>query len=118
MDGSSTERAHLVRKADGYWWPAASKEETFCERVQWDTGSFTGVDGLGEETLEGSVGASFGGWSTLGGGTTLGDGTTLGGVDAVGCDGVVGSLDGGVITVVVVQLLKRSRSLEMANSCL
>ena len=41
----------------------------------------------------------------------------LSGFDAVGGDRVVGLLAGGASAVVVVQFLKRSRSLEMANSC-
>ena len=71
MDGSRTERAHSVRKADGYWRPAADMGETVRERVQWATGSFTGVDGLGEETVGRAVGATVGDGYTLGGGTTL-----------------------------------------------
>ena len=61
MDGSRTERAHLVSKADGYWRLAADMGEMVCERVRWATGSCTG-DGC-------SLG--IGGGSTLGGGTTL-----------------------------------------------
>ena len=67
-----------------------------CERVQWELGSFTGIDGLGEETVGRSVdaavgdGSALGGGTTLGGGTNLGVGTTLGGGNAVGGDGVVG----------------------------
>ena len=97
--------------------------KTVCERLQWETGSFTRVDGLGEETVGGAVdaavgdGSTLGGGTNLGGGTTLGSGTNLGGGDAVGGDGVVGLLDGGASAVVVVQFLKRSRSFEMANSC-
>ena len=41
MAGSRTERAHSVRKANGYRRPAAAMGETVCERVQWATGSFT-----------------------------------------------------------------------------
>ena len=97
--------------------------ETVSERVRWATGSFTGVDGLGEDTVGGAVGAVVGDGSTLGGGTTfrggtnLGGGTTLGGGNNVGGDGVVGSLTGGARAVVVVHLLKRLWSLDTSNSC-
>ena len=79
---------------------------------------------MGEYTVGGAVstavgdGSTLGGGTNLGGGTTLGSGTNLGGGDAVGGNGVVGLLAGGVIAVAVVQLLNRSRSLEMADSCL
>ena len=86
--------------------------ETVCERMWWETGSFTEVDGLGEETVGMAVGAAVGDGSTLRGGTTLGDS------NAVGGDGVVGSLAGGASAVVVVNFLKRSRRLEMDDSCL
>ena len=45
--------------------------------MQWEKGLFTEVDGLGGETLGGSVGAAVGDGYTLGGGTTLVGGTTL-----------------------------------------
>ena len=61
MDVSNTERAHLVRKAEGYRRLAADMGETVCERVRWATGSCTG-DGC-------SLGIGYG--STLGVGTTL-----------------------------------------------
>ena len=41
-----------------------------CERVQWELGSFTGIDGLGEETVGRSVDAAVGDGSALGGGPT------------------------------------------------
>ena len=80
-------------------------EETVSERVRWATGSFTGVDGLGEDTVCGAVGAVVGDGYTLGGGTTfrggtnLGGGTTLGGGNNVGGDGVVSLLTGGARAV-------------------
>ena len=69
MDGSRKERAHSVRKSEGYWQLAEAMGETVCEQVRWDTGSCTG-DGF-----------SLGIWNgyTLGGGTTIdGDGCSLG----------------------------------------
>ena len=69
MDGPRTERAHLVRKVEGYWQLAADMGEMVCERVRWDTGSFTGDRCY--------LGIEYG--STLGGGTNLdGDGCYIG----------------------------------------
>ena len=77
--------------------------EIVREHVRWATGSFTGVDGLGEETVCGTGGDSDGDGCTLVGGTTLG-----GGYIFVGCN-VVGASDGGASAVVVVfQSVKRS----------
>ena len=87
-----------------------------CERVRWDTGSCTG-DGR-------SLGIGYG--STLGGGTTLdgygcslviGDGSTLGGGTTLGGGIAVGLADGGVSAVLVFQWVKRSRILDITNSC-
>ena len=118
MDGSRKERAHLVRKAEGYWWLSAARGEMVCERVRWDTGSCTG-DGcsrgigngstLGGGTTNHGGGCSLGIWDgpTLGGGTTLGVGTTLGGGTthgggtAFGGGVAVGLADGGTSAVLV-----------------
>ena len=51
MNGSRIERAHLVRKSDGWQRPLAAMLEIVCEHVRWATGSFTGVDGLGGDTV-------------------------------------------------------------------
>ena len=45
--------------------------ETVRERMWWETGSFTEVDGLWKETVGMAVGAAVGDGSTLGGGITL-----------------------------------------------
>ena len=90
--------------------------EIVHELVRWATGSFTGVGGLGEETVGVTGGAAVGDGSTLGGGTTLEGVTTLGGGTTLGSRNVVGASAGGASAVVVVQLVKRLRSLEMANS--
>ena len=69
VDGSRTERAHLVSKAEGYRWLAAAMGEMVCEQVWWDTGSCTGY----------GCSLGIGDVSTLGGGTTLfGGGCSLG----------------------------------------
>ena len=113
MDGSRTDRSHSVRKADGLRQSVAAMGEIDRERVRWATGSFTGVYGLGGETVGGTGFAAVEDGCTLGGAITLGGGTTLGGGD------VVGAVSRGASTVVVVvQLVKRSQILEMANSCL
>ena len=91
--------------------------EMVCERVWWATGSCTG-DGC-------SLGIGDG--STLGGGTTLGgdgcslgigDGSILGGGTTFGGGVAVGLAVGGASAVLVFQWAKRSRSLDIADSCL
>ena len=117
MDGSRTERDHLASKSEGYWKLAAAMGEMVCEWVKWATGSCN-RDGC-------SLGIGDG--STLGGGTTLdgdgcsigiGDGSTLGGGTTFGGGVAVGLADGSTSTVLVLQWEKRSRSLEIADSCL
>ena len=122
MNGSRIERDHLVRKEEGHWRMVTDMGDTVCERVRWDTGSCTGHGcylGIGDvSTLGGGTALDGNGYSpgigdgsTLGGGTILGDGTTLGGGVAVGV------VDGGASAVLVFQLVKRSRSLDIADSC-
>ena len=60
----------------------------------------------------------IGGVSTLGDGTTLVGNTTLGGCATLGGGAAVGVADGGARAVLVFQWAKRSRILEIANSCL
>ena len=121
MGGSRTERAYFVRKAEGYWWLAATMGETVCEQVRWYTGSCTGDGcslGIGDgstlgrgTTLDGDeCYLGIGDGSNLGGDTTLGGGTTFGGGVAVGL------ADGGASVVLGFQWAKRSRSLDIANS--
>ena len=105
-----------MRKAEGYRRLAAAIGETVCERVRWDTGSFTGVGcslGIGD-------GSTLGGGSTLvGDGCSLanGDGSTLGGGTNLGGGAAVGLANGGASAVLVFQWAKRSRSLDIAGSC-
>ena len=92
--------------------------EIVHEYVRWLMGSFAEVDSLGEETVGGNGGADVEYESTLAGGTTLGGGITIGYGNTLGGGNVIGVAAGGASTVVVVvQLVKRSRNLEMANSC-
>ena len=79
--------------------------------MRWSTGLFTRFYGLEEDTVGGTEGAAVGDGSTPGGFTTLDGGTTLGGGDFVGATAGVAS------AVVVFHLVKRLRSLEMADSC-
>ena len=82
-------------------------------------------DILGEDWAGGVIGDAVGDGSTLGVGdgstlgcgTTLVCGTTLGGVTTLGGDNAVGVVDGGARAVLVFQWEKRSRSLEIADSC-
>ena len=112
-----------MRKLEGHRQLAAAMGETVCEQVRWATGSCTrdgcslGIgDGStigGVTTLVGygrSLGIGYG--STLVGGTTLGGGTTIGGGAAVGV------ADGGASAILVFHWAKRSRRLDISDSCL
>ena len=119
VDGSRTERAHSVRKAEGYRRLAAAMEEMVRERVWWSTVSCTGVV-LAKETGGwdgGARGAAVGDGYTLGGGTTLGGCTTLGGGITLSGGDAVGVSYEGASALVVFQLVKRSRSLNIYDNC-
>ena len=105
MDGSRTDRAHSVRKAEGYWSLASAMGEMVFKRVWWSTGSWTGGV-LCKDWAGGVRGAAVGDRSTLGGGTTLGGGNA------------VGLADGGARAVFVFQWAKMSWRLDISDSFL